>query len=161
MPLAHDRVNRVATLIPTLALGISVFALGVTNPQLLGGPFAFAIELAYGWFISFTVTRMTVARLCRRAFDPLTIPFRAMLFATLLTGMYAVATRLTGGTPHAGLLGAPFVACTVLTVLCYARMVTKVFGGLARHLGINILTMTDAQLARNKAAIAADRKKKE
>uniref|UniRef100_A0A7S1KZQ3 Uncharacterized protein n=1 Tax=Neobodo designis TaxID=312471 RepID=A0A7S1KZQ3_NEODS len=151
MPLAHARVNRVATLLPQTILGASIIALGWYAPALATGPYAFAVELAYGWLVSFTVTRMTVARLCRRPYDPLTIPFRATLFATLLTGMYAVAARVTGGEPNAALLGAPFALCVFVTLLCYARMAWKVFRRLARHLGINILTMTEAQLARNRA----------
>lgn len=146
---ANKRVSRTMAFVPQFILGAGVLTLGLSAPHILRAPFPFALELAYGWLTSYAVTRLTVARLCRRKFDAFSMPYRVLLavVATALGYQY-FSTRPVNGT----LVGAPLAFSAVFTVVCYLAMVAGVFTQIARYLKINVLTMTPEQRARNAKA---------
>ena len=148
-PVANENVNRLMTLLPQTLIAGLTFGLAMHAPQMLRtGPFKFAVELSYGWLVSYTVTRMTVARLCSRAYKPTSIPFGVMLFILLTTHGYLFAMDYLGKRANGLILDMPFAISAIVTVACYVWMIFRVFNQIARHLRINIFTLTAEQKAK-------------
>jgi ethanolaminephosphotransferase len=147
-PVSHDKIHRNTALLPQLTIAGMVAYIAWAAHGVLNGPFPFALELMYGFLTSYTVTRMTVCRLCRKMYHPFSMPHR-VISVVLLVVVLMTQFSATSGRISILLVSNIFAICTVLTLAAYVVMIGGVFVQVARYLKINIITMTPEQRSRN------------
>lgn len=102
--------------------------------------YPFVFELSLGWFVSSTVTRLTISRLCALPYSP----FTGLYIANFVVTVGALAARyeiIAGYAMVRRYLGPALTVLVLLAALHYSHMVYCVFRQLARYLRINIMSI--------------------
>lgn len=150
LPVAHDRIQRALPFIAQMLLSALVAGVVYMMPAVLSTRLPFVLEMAYGVTCSFTVTRLTIARLCRAKYDPFSWPY--IITATICLWLFALYPHLDDVTrpthPFVQLMPYPILAAAVFNVVAYLHMIIAVFRQFSQFLGINVLTMTAEQKRR-------------
>ena len=142
MPKAHEKINRVAAFFPQVAIFVALAAL--LSWRELASAWPFAAETAFGMFSSFTVTRLTISRLCRSPFRWESAPAIACLS---LAAMSLVTVTLLSLSPATAVdvVGIGCWGTVIFILVCYVHMMLSVFTQFSTHLGVNLLTLTESQ----------------
>lgn len=139
-PTVHN-TRRTAFLaaLPIVAAAVLNAALFAAFPE-AHRRYPFVFELSLALLICFTVTRLTIARLCM-------MPYRPLPFYYLYTVMIYVALLFLKVIPAGSIsaerkdtyVGVTMILLTLMGVFQYARMVVVVFRQVAAYLGVEIL----------------------
>lgn len=137
----HSRGVSITSLFPNAVLLALVIAYFKTFPVLVAQA-PFLLESCYGFFASYTATRLTVSRLCVMPYRPLSFFFITSVFvlATPLVVQYAGALDLTAPSYNSLLIGSLVILLST-GVLCYLHLMVSVFRQFADHLGIHIFKL--------------------
>ncbi|ESL09634.1 aminoalcohol phosphotransferase [Trypanosoma rangeli SC58] len=109
--------------------------------------YPFAFELSFGFLTSYTVTRMTVARLCRMPYS-LFNAFYLATFCVTFGGLVVHANfRALEVKYLEPSLGSAMVALAALGVWQYLHMILSLFTQISYYLGIPLLSITSREEA--------------
>lgn len=131
---SHPRGIALTSLLPNilvLALTIAYFR---TFPSVVAQA-PFLLESCYGFFASYTATRLTVSRLCVMPYRPMSVFYMATIGCM---GGPLVASQLLGITIDSSVLIGLLAFLLVMGVVCYFHLIISVFRQFADHLDISI-----------------------
>lgn len=140
-PTVHSsRFTAIKAAVPTLMIIALHVALFLHFPEVhRSTPYAF--ELSLGLLMSFTVTRLTVARLCAMPYRC----FNTQYLLHLIVCVGALVGKFTNVVETAVVeycLSYAMIVLTALGVVFYGFMIVNVFRQIARYLGVDILSIT-------------------
>ncbi|EPY30536.1 ethanolaminephosphotransferase [Angomonas deanei] len=106
--------------------------------------FPFALEFSYGLLVSYTVTKLTISRLCKMPYNGYFLLYVLNALVSLACVAYVVAPCLRARVSRDVFVhyaGQAFATLAGLGLVLYALMAVTVFRQIARYLGINIMTI--------------------
>ena len=158
MKKAHDKISFVASFFPQM-LVFGGLAWVLTWPP-LPAAWPFAVETMLGLFASFTVTRLTISRLCRSPFRWDSQPFRACLayvFSAFMARRLVASNAPVNEGDIVWALGVAAWTVAAFELVAYAHMIAATFQQFSTYLGINLLTLTAKQLEGVRDIVAAEK----
>jgi ethanolaminephosphotransferase len=147
---APNATRTISYVLPVLIL-LAGYLMFIQTFPAIHKTFLYAPEFTFGITASFCATRMTICRLCKyryEAWNKLTVVSIGFVWGMVAASCAAktYAPELSEKVDYAAAVGI-CVLC-VGSQLSYLHMIIAVFRQFAEFLGINILTLTEAQLAK-------------
>lgn len=126
----------------TIALAASMNAVIFALYPVAHERFPFVFELSLGLLVSFTVTRLTISRLCALPYKPYTKYYigTIAIYAAIIAAKLCSLTELAS-MPMDDCVGWAMTYLAVSGAYQYGHMVFVVFGQIAAYLNINIMSI--------------------